>query len=129
MMPLPFIVRIECAKALANNIGDGSIRRQRHVLDQSRDASAGLSQHEARIGLQIAAENLQQRRLAGAVAPDDGDALAGVHLEGDLVEQREMAEGDGDTVERYERHGISKRTPGSQVVRSSGRQGLIFFAT
>ena len=52
-------------------------------------------------------EDLQQRRLAGAVAADDGDPLAGIDLERDLVEQRQVAEGDGDTVERNEGHGIS----------------------
>ena len=33
-------------------------------------------------------------------------ALAGIDLERDLIEQRQMAEGEGDTVERDERHGI-----------------------
>ena len=48
VMPLPFIVRIERAEAFADHIGDGAIRRQRHVLHQPRDANAGLAQHQAR---------------------------------------------------------------------------------
>ena len=130
MVALPFIVRIERAEAFADDLGDRSIRRQRHVLHQPRDPHAGLPQHEARIGLQIAAEDLQQRRLAGAVAADDGDPFTGIDLEGDLVEQRQVAEGEGDTVERNERHGIFKRTrlTGEQAMQQASRQADILRA-
>ena len=104
VMTLPLVVRVERPQAVADHRGHRAIRRQRHVLLQPRHANARLPQDEARVRLQVAAQDLQQRGLAGAVAADDGDALAGVNLEGDLVDERQMAEGDGNTVERDERH-------------------------
>ena len=50
----------------------------------------GCAPHRAAIGRQLAAQDLQQRGLAGAVAADDGDALAGLDLQ---RRRRRAAEG------------------------------------
>ena len=41
-------------------------------------------------------ERVHQRRLAGAVATDEGDDLAGVQVDGDAVDGVDAAEGDTD---------------------------------
>ena len=58
-------------------------------LEQRGDAAVDLDR--ARGGLQRAADDLQQRRLARAVAADDADRLAAPHLERDAVQRREIA--------------------------------------
>ena len=70
----------------------------------ARLGAPGCRQIVPRVGRQLAADDLQQRRLARAVAADDRDALAGVDLERDVVEQRQVAEGDRDVVEGDQRH-------------------------
>ena len=46
------------------------------------------------VGLLDAGEDLQQRGLAGAVAADQADALAGFQREIGVVEQGHVAEGE-----------------------------------
>ena len=57
-------------------------------LEQRRDAA--VDRDAARVGLDDAREQLEQRRLAGAVAADDADGLAVRDLERDAVERREL---------------------------------------
>ena len=51
------------------------------------------------VRLELAAEQPQQHRLAGAVLADDADALAAQHGQVDAVEDRRAAELDADAVE------------------------------
>ena len=46
------------------------------------DSVTGLpvDEHLARVGDERAGQRADERRLAGAVVPDDGDDLVGVHL-------------------------------------------------
>ena len=88
-----------------DHVEDRPGRGQRHVLDEPRDAQSGLTPHRPRVGRQLAADDLQQRRLAGAVAADDRHPLAGVDLQRHIVEQRQMAEGEGDVIERDDGQG------------------------
>ena len=101
---LPLVVRIERAETLAHHLGDGAIGRQRHILNEPRHARARLPPHGAPIGRQIAGDDLHQRRLAGAIAADDRDALAGIDLERHIVEKRNVAVGVRDVFEGDERH-------------------------
>ena len=57
-------------------------------LEQRRDAP--VDRDRARVGLDDAGEQLEQRRLARAVAPDDADGLPVRDLERDAVERREL---------------------------------------
>ena len=55
---------------------------------KQRDAGAGVQADLAGVGLVEAGEDAQQRRLADAVGADQADALAGVQLEAEVLEQR-----------------------------------------
>ena len=57
-------------------------------LEQRRDAA--VDRDRCRVGLDDAGEQLEQRRLARAVAADDADGLAVRDLERDAVERREL---------------------------------------
>ena len=54
-------------------------------------------EHGARLGREYAAEDAQGRRLAGAVAPDEGDAAAGRHSKVEVVHGEDGAEQHGKT--------------------------------
>ena len=61
---------------------------ERHVLLQARHAQSGLPDHVAGVGRERALEDLEQRRLAGAVAAEQAEPLAVVDLEIHGVQQR-----------------------------------------
>ena len=77
------------------------------LLRQVADAGARLHEALAAIGLDQPGGDLQQRRLARAVAADEAHALARRHRQLDAVEQRRAAEGERDVAELEEgrRHG------------------------
>src|SRR5206468_2151106 len=53
----------------------------------------------AAVGLLLARDHAEQRRLARAVRPDDADDRAGRHLEAQVVDQHPVAEPLGDVLE------------------------------
>ncbi len=55
--------------------------------------------HFAAVRLFLAGDQLEQRRLAGAVGADDADDGAGRHLEAQVVDQQAVAEGLADVLE------------------------------
>ena len=71
----------EVAQAFRDHVEDRRVRRERHVLHEPGDARARLAPHRAAVGLQLAAQDLEERGLAGAVAADDGDPLPRLHLQ------------------------------------------------
>src|SRR5207237_10875191 len=83
---------------------------ERHVLLEPRDAQRWLTPDRSCVGGELAADNLQERRLAAAVAADDRQALARLDLERDAVEQREVAERDRHVVQDNERHRSNRTT-------------------
>ncbi len=101
---LPLVMRVERAEAFAHHFGDGSIRRQRHILNEPRHARAWLPPHRAAIGRQLAGDDLNQRRLAAAIAADDRNAFTGINLEPHIVKKRNVAVGVRDVLECNERH-------------------------
>ena len=62
------------------------------LLAQQGHARAGVQADVAVVGLVEAGQQAQQRGLAGAVGADQADALAGVQLEADVLEQRPLVE-------------------------------------
>ena len=76
----------------------GACRRAERPA-RAADAQPGLPPHACRPRRELAADDLQQRRLAGAVAADDADALARLDLQAGIVEQRQMAVGDRNAIE------------------------------
>ena len=51
------------------------------------------------VRLVVAAEDLEQRRLAGAVLAEEGEHLAGPHVERDVVERLDVGEGLADVAD------------------------------
>ena len=68
------------------------------------------------IGRQLAGDDLHQRRLAGAIAADDRDALPGIDLERHIIEKRNVPVGVRDVFEGDERHaGLSEYRTGMRL--------------
>ena len=82
-------------------------RRQplRHALGQPRHAQPGGTRHLALVGLQLAGDEPHQRRLAGAVAPHQRQALPLLDGEVGTGEQRWTAQGEVDVTQDDEGHG------------------------
>ena len=77
------------------------------LLRQIADGRARLHEAAAAIGFDYACRDLQQRRLARAVAPDQADALGRRHRKLDTCEQRRAAKGELDVLQldQRRRHG------------------------
>jgi len=106
MMGVPF----------GDDVEDRSVRGQRNVLLEPRDSQRRLPPNRPGISRDLAADDLQQRRFARAVSPDDRHALARLDLQRDFIEEREMPEGNGNAIERDERH-EGQRTTRKKSVR------------
>ena len=77
----------------------GGGRTEIGFLRQVADRAARLDEALARIRLDHAGGDLQERRLAGTVAADEADAVSFPHLEFGRGEQRRAAEGERDVAE------------------------------
>jgi hypothetical protein len=104
-----------CAQAGGDVVGHGLAGRRRRVLGQVGDGRARLEEALAAIGLDGAGQELEQGRLARAVAPDQAGAHAAAQAEGQALEQRRSAEANGGRVERDQgsrrRHQLIPRSP------------------
>jgi hypothetical protein len=96
--------RAQRAEAFGDDVEHRLGRGERHVLLEAGHDDAGLAPHRSRVRRDGACDDLEQRRLAGAVAADDRDALAGIDLEGHAIEERQVAEGDGNGIQGKEGH-------------------------
>ena len=93
---------------------------QRQVLEGAADADLGdamrrpveqrapLEQDVAAIGGVEPADAVEQRRLAGAVRPDEPEDLAGLDREGDAVERDNAAETQCDVADFEQRPGCDE---------------------
>src|SRR5690606_1424024 len=88
-----------------------------HLLLQPRDAGAVLAADLPVAGLQLAGEQLEQGRLAGAVAADAGHALAGIDGKRDVFEQQRTADAVVDVLEGDQGHGVIVRGYGGRQAR------------
>ena len=70
-------------------------------LRDQREAQFGLAPQLAVVNRNFAGNNLEQARFAGAIAADKADALAGLDHKIGMVEQRNVAERETDTVKGY----------------------------
>src|SRR4051794_15794572 len=84
----------------------------------------------ARVGLEHATHTVEERRLTGAVGPDEPDDLPGIDPKGSVVERGDPAEADGDVfhLEQRSRRPRHVRTPSrtstcSETSTSSGSTG------
>jgi uncharacterized protein involved in propanediol utilization len=80
---------------LGEDVGDLEAARQAQPVDLERllavDAVA-VQQHLPAAGREAAADEVEQRGLAGAVGADHGDALALVHLQAAAADDLRLAE-------------------------------------
>jgi hypothetical protein len=72
---------------------------------QVGDPGAAAQRHRARVGVLVAGQHRQQRRLAGAVGADQADARPRTELEVGAVEDQPAAEGLRDVTQRQGRSG------------------------
>ena len=80
------------------------VHRLRQRLRELCDDEVALLRDLAAVRLELARDQLEGRRLAGAVAADQAHALAGFDGELGLVEDPELAEIQRDVIETYQRH-------------------------
>jgi hypothetical protein len=80
-------------------VGDGAAMSRGHVLGQSRDSKSLLADDRSLVGLDLAADQAEQRAFSLAVAPQQAESLSGLDLEIDLIEQPRAAEGQTDTAQ------------------------------
>ena len=71
----------------AQHVLDGVARGIVRDLGDEADLAAGREAHLAGIVVQLAGQDLEQRRLARAVAPEQTDPFALLHVKADAVEQ------------------------------------------
>ena len=87
------------ANGIADQILDGQPGHVRLLLGQVADLDAARYGHSAGVGVKLAGDDPEQRRLAGAVRADEPDALAGPDLERDGVEHDHRPVRLGDLVD------------------------------
>ena len=76
-----------------------AFRPVRRFLRQPADAPARRHFDVAVLGRDVAGDDVEQRRLAGAVAADQADAGAGRNAGGGVFEQRAAGDADGEIVD------------------------------
>jgi hypothetical protein len=92
------------AEALGHRLVHGPRRAQHRLLRDRRDRKARRAPHAAVVRLRAALDQLQQARLARAVAADEAHALARLEDEVGMVEQGNVAVGEAGGGELDERH-------------------------
>ncbi len=116
-------------------LGDREVREERGLLvDDGDPGVAGVARPGGLVGLPVdrhlalvesvdARERLDQGRLAGAVLPQEADALAGTHGELGSGERRHAAEVLGGT------HDVHKRRRCARCLRLAHADSLVSYET
>ena len=92
----------------------GGEAREVGLLRQVAHRHRRLDEAAAGIGLDQPGGDLEERRLARAVPPDQAEPLAGADREPGAGQERRAAEGEADVLEEEEgrrRHGLRRRSP------------------
>ena len=97
----------------------GWINRERGLLRHEHDTQAVLLSQLAVVQKNGAGEDAEKRRLAGAIAADEPDALALFQRERRAVEERQVAVGELGVGEGEERHLNRDQTPASLPMRDT----------
>ena len=115
-----------CDQALAQRAGIG----ERGLLLDERGAQPVAAADLTGVQCQLARDHAQQRRLAGAVAADQADALAAAHRQRCAVEQRvqaisEFGVGEGEQGHEAREHRTREPGPTGPVRRhGSGKPAI-----
>ena len=103
-----------------HGVEDGELLERELILPQLADARVRRDRYVAVRGLELAAQNLEESRLARAVRADQAITMAVAELDGHVLEQRFLTELDGDV--GCGNHGGSG--PGSRGVGPEGVHAL-----
>lgn len=107
--------------AHGDRLGHGLVRIEHRLLRHVGGGDAALARDQPIVGRRLASHDLEQRGLAGAVAADQADALAGLQRKIGVVEQRHMAKGqlrigNGKQGHAGKRKEAGTTAPGSRVL-------------
>ena len=91
--------RFYAGQAGTHDVTHAGLNRIGQVLRQLADDESVLACDLTAVGLLLAGNQLQRRRLAGAVTADQADALAGLDAERGFVKNTQLAEVEGYFVE------------------------------
>ena len=94
----------DIAEPFGDHIEHRAVGGQGNVLREPADAQPRLKGHRTGVDRPLAAQDLKERRLAASVPSDQRHAFARFNLQHDIVEQRQMSEGERHMVERSNRH-------------------------
>ena len=110
-----------CSKSTSQREALAQRRRLRQLglLLDERNAEPVAAPDLAAVEALLARDDLQQARLAGAVAADQADALAGTHREPRAVEQRVQSIGEFGVEQRQQWHEAAEDRTGRAA--ASGR--------
>jgi hypothetical protein len=103
-------------KTAGDHVEDARSVGNEELLREAGAAKPRLPPELAGVGAELAVRDPQQRRLAGAIATDQADALAGVELEARMVEQGLGSEGERDVCEAQQ---------GLRALRGGGRETAV----
>ncbi len=92
------------ADALRHGLEDRPSRREDGLLRDAGELQCGREPEPAVVGSCATLDDFQQARLAGAVAPDEADVLARLDHQVRMIEQRDVAVGEGDFGKLEEGH-------------------------
>ena len=110
--------------AFADGVEHGAGVVEQRLLRHVADAQALRLLQQAVVELLEPGDDLEQRRLAGAVAADQADALAGLERERRAVEQGDVAEGEVGIGEGEDGHGRKAAQPCAGGSARSGERAL-----
>lgn len=100
--------RARVGQAGGDDIEHGGVEIELGLLRHVDGRELALTRDEAVIGRGEARDDLQERRLAGAVAADQPDALARFQREIGVVEQCDVAERELRVRDGIKRHGKTR---------------------
>ena len=95
------------AQGAGNRLLDGVSGVERRLLRYQRQAEGVSAVHRAGIGQQVAGQQLEERRFTAAVAPHQGEPLAGFDLQRRLVQQGHTVEGQRYLFQGKDCHRVS----------------------
>ena len=96
--------QLQIPKSLGDDVEHRPVGGKRNVLHQPGHAQARLPPHPAAIRRERSGQHLEQRGFARAIPSDNRDAFARFDLEGNRVEERKVAVGDGHLVQGDQGH-------------------------
>ena len=94
----------DIAQASGDHVEHAAGRIQRHFLLKPGDPATAFDADFAIVRLQLAGQQFHQGRLAGAVAADQGDALARFDGQVDMFQQQRATDAVVEALQSDQRH-------------------------